>query len=449
MTNIKPVNKYKDEIKEIEDKPGILTWYDSSKKETISPVNESTGKNALAEESSVDAIAEIMARQLADYKFAPVDNSEYTKAVTYVTARNGVFRVVKTDVALFKTLYKAIENDITGLPKMEEGVELLIPKLDFRYILQALTFFKDVLAQDKTESSLLFFWNKDNKPLPDTKGIYQEGQLVVYCPKQVNQHALTDFGADPHIDWLRSNMGLLLELHSHADFSAFFSGTDDANENMNQFYGVWGNCHLDTPMFAFRWVSGDVKRECSPDILIDWPTVTYKETTQTRLMAEITLNDTKGYINTKDLDLEPTDIQAPDNYWEETELVKGPFIEIDYPIEWLTEQHSKYTYVSPYYNTYNQKNTKPINNINKYKDKTTGNATKLSTQTYKNDKWSDFDDAYNYNGSYYGYSNSYYDYDDEIYFEGYEVGYKEGYEIAAIEYQEKVRTEYLTSKYIK
>ena len=59
---------------------------------------------------------------------------------------------------------------------------------------------------------------------------------------------------------------------------AFFSGTDDANENMTQFYGVWGRVADEQPRWAFRYVVGKSKIQCDPSILIDWPIATVKET---------------------------------------------------------------------------------------------------------------------------------------------------------------------------
>lgn len=344
----------KDKIEHSDNKPGILSRFINSVKSKNVPIKaeKETTEEVEAPEQA-DDLQNFFARQLADYKYAPVAIDDYVKPITFVTASNGVFRVVKTDVAIYKTFHKEVENKIVGLEEMEEGVELLIPKIPFRHILRALTFFRDVLDKDRTESSLLFFWNTDDKELPAAPGFFVEGKLVAYCPVQENQYSLTDFTKDTVLPWLRSELGLLLELHSHCDFSAFFSGTDNANENMNQFYGVWGYVNHDDPMFAFRWVSGDVKRECSPDILIDWPTITETELVQTRYRTSIELNDPDGLIDIEEGDLEVEDEIGPLEKYVETELVKGPFKRVEYPAEWLSTQHKKHTFQYKY-PTYNK-----------------------------------------------------------------------------------------------
>lgn len=249
------------------------------------------------------------------------------KKITYLTASNGVFRIEKTDTALFKTVVQTYEKNIPGLLPMEPGVELLIPKIPFKYIHMALDFYRDVNEQDKTEASLLFFWNKDNKPLPkkysdgeEIKGLLVDGQLIVYVPKQKNSSTLSEFHMDPMVDYLRTNYSILAETHSHNTMNAFFSATDDANENASQFYGVWGKVKDEQPAFAFRYCSGDSKIECDPSILFDWPTQIIETTHKiTTTMDPVT---TQTYVET-----------------EET-IYHGPFDKINYPSEWM-EQHTK------------------------------------------------------------------------------------------------------------
>lgn len=210
---------------------------------------------------------------------------------------------------------------------MESGAELLIPKIPFRFLQQALSFYTDVYDKDRTEASLLFFWNGENKTIArkysdgtDVKGLFVEDQLVIYVPRQKNTGTLSEFHADPMVEWLRNNLSLLAETHSHNVMGAFFSGTDDANENASQFYGVWGKIKDKEPQFAFRYCSGDAKVECCPSILFDWPMVTERTT------VEVTA-DIEGF--------------EPASYVKETKtLFKGPFPKIDYPSDWMG-QHTK------------------------------------------------------------------------------------------------------------
>lgn len=251
------------------------------------------------------------------------------KKITYVTASNGVFRVEKTDTAIFKNLIQPIDKPIPGLLPMEPGPELLIPKIPFPFLQMALSFYIDVYDKDGTEASLLFFWNKDNKPLPthysggeEIKGMLSEGQLIVYVPRQINTSGLSEFHMDPMVDYFRDNYSLLVETHSHNSMNAFFSSTDDSNENASQFYGVWGKVKNEIPQFAFRYVSGDMKIEVSPDILFDWPIIKRTVTEETTCMFD----DYKSNIECS----------------TEEFLYQGPFPSYDYPSDWMGQHKKKY-----------------------------------------------------------------------------------------------------------
>jgi hypothetical protein len=172
-----------------------------------------------------------MAAQLVGHHFGPqADPEAYNKPTNIVTAANGVFRVVKTPIALFKT--QLAENtkigktqnkhSIPGVPAMEEGVELSVPKIPFKYWLQVFNFYKDVDTKDKTEASVLFFWNTNDEQIPTqytdntpVKGLTEDGKLIVYCPRQKNSAGLSEFGHDGMVNWLRENTTPLLETHSH------------------------------------------------------------------------------------------------------------------------------------------------------------------------------------------------------------------------------------------
>ena len=418
-----------------ENKKGVLSRLIDFK-EKINNTEENVEVEAKLEEAPAEGLSleDIIARQLADYKHAPVSYEDLTKPVTYVTASNGIFRVVKTDIALFTTLHKEFEETISGLPIMEENVELLIPKIPFRHIVKALTFFRDVYTKDRTESSLLFFWNTHNIPIPNFPGVLTEGQLVTYCPVQENEYSLTNFESDKNVDWFRSNLSILLELHSHCNFSAFFSGVDDANENMNQFYGVWGHVDQDDPSFTFRWVSGNTKEVCSPDILIEWPSIIYKEVTNTKVTASATLDDSEGLIDITNGVLEEYEVVQPEKVNVIEELVKGPFVRVDYPNSWLTVQHSKkvYHYPGKYYGTnYNKKTTD-------YSSKT------YSATNYLKQQNLDRELDYNDQNTYYGYND--YMYSDGYYFEDDFDDYYDDYSYKAEQISSKVKKNYKRKK---
>lgn len=154
--------------------------------------------------------------------------------------------------------------------------------------------------------------------------------------------------------------------------SAFFSPTDDKNENNNQFYTVWGKVEDDEPQIAFRYVSGNAKVEVSPRVLFEWPLV--KETTS------------KMIIGGQDL----IDVEVQGLFEDEIKFtpITGPFKQIDYPEEWL-DQHEKkvyttkstYGYGSGYY-SYGDKGKTGAKKRNLGKDYSSGSKTFYGSEDY-------------------------------------------------------------------
>lgn len=274
-----------------------------------------------------------IAMQTTGFHVGPQEPEVYgQKPTNIVFAENGTYRVVKTPVGIFKSQigeYKK-EIDVPGVEAVSPDPELLIPKIPFKYIQMILSFYRDVNTKDGTEASVLFFWNHNNVALPthyadgsEVKGLLVDGQLVIYCPKQKNSAGLSEFHMDAVVAHLRKDLALLMETHSHNTMDAFFSGTDDANENATQFYAVWGRVTSKEPAFAFRYVCGETKQPIDPSVLIDWPmarTVTTKTT----------------YVAGQEPIVEEEVVE---------ERLKGPFEQIDYPEDWMP-QHTK-AYVAP------------------------------------------------------------------------------------------------------
>lgn len=293
-------------------------------------------------------------------KYAPVAVEEYDKPVTIVTAGNGVFRVRKTPVALFIT--KLLDHKLPGVPDMEAGAQLLIPRIPMKYIIQILSFYREVNDQDGTEACANFYWNHNNVEIPNYDGLTIDGQLVLHCPYQHNSGAQTSFESGIHtrgeeVQWLRQNLAPLMETHSHNTMNAFWSGTDDANENYPQFYLVLGKVDKETIAMEFRWCEGDSKNGTSPSLAIEWPqventtlTTTIKKQTVKVLDFDSTLI---GEAVVQNLD-ENHSAEKIDEVAEapvvKTSDYLGPFNIIDYPREWIEVQHHT-TPASTYYRT--------------------------------------------------------------------------------------------------
>lgn len=299
------------------------------------------------------ALALQLAGQLVKHYVGPQNPEGYEKETNIVTARNGIFRVIKTPVAILKTQIAKMEKDavVPGPAEMQEGAELLIPKIPFKYWLMVLKFYRDIHTKDKTEASVLYFWNTNNVSIPKfynpseaqvklgikqgspINGLIEDGQLIVYCPTQKNSSGLSEFHTDGMVNWLREHTTPLLETHSHHTMGAFFSGTDDANENMNQFYAVYGQITKAEPAFIFRFCSGQHKVVYDPSVLFDFPRVKISTTT-TREFVVNEGAEVEGF--------EPV-VETEEKY----EAYNGPWPDVDYPDDWMGQHTRAYVYTPP------------------------------------------------------------------------------------------------------
>ena len=281
------------------------------------------------------------------------DEGVLQKEVTNVMASNGLFKVFKKPVGLFIEKVQEFPTPIAGFEPLEEGVQLLIPKIPGHHLIRILNWYRDVNAKDKTEASNLFFWNHNNVEIPthyqsgkEIKGVTVDGQLIIYTPMQTNTATLSEFHEDGMVDWFRENMAILCEWHSHNTMGAFFSGTDDANENMMQFYGVWGKVTDERPAFVLRYVIGNTRKLVPLSYLFDIPQIEMETkktvTTKTEVSGEI-----KGDLS---LVVGNTTAIAEPKTEEREEVVKsvvdysGPWPELDYPDDWMEQHKKKYQY---------------------------------------------------------------------------------------------------------
>lgn len=349
-------------------------------------MSKQTGKTQETKKANPAAVAALKAQlggQLVGHHIKTGDLSPDLlgeKPVNYVFASNGIFRVVKNEIGIFSTKEADLPKDfdIPGLQPVEEGPELLIPKIPFKYWLQILSWYKDVHTKDATEASVLFFWNHNQVQLPvkyetgrEVKGVTEDGQLIIYCPEQKNSSALSNFGADGMVNWLRENTTPLCETHSHHTMGAFWSSTDNANENMTQFYGVYGKIKTDEPAFLFRFVSGNHKIDIDPSILFDYPTV--------KTTVEMKTTTTTEFVGAEGLDIEfETKTEEEDHSDVFEDVYTGPWPDVQYPEDWFA-QHTKNYATSVY--------PKGPANKNYSYDKKTGPASETS-------HWDHYDDYY-------------------------------------------------------
>ena len=199
----------------------------------------------------------------------------------YVLKGDGVYLYKSTGALLMKKLFTGFgEKRVPGLVKGEEGVEYQLPKVPFRYWLMILDFYKEVYEKNGTEASVHIFHKKDGKDIPDnyltdetySKGVLVEGDWVVYCPKQRNTATITEFGDDEFYQWLRVNLIPVIETHSHHKMDAFWSQTDNDNQQDEQYYGVYGRIGTKDKFLMKHVVGGEYTNIPVTDVF-EFPTV--------------------------------------------------------------------------------------------------------------------------------------------------------------------------------
>jgi PRTRC genetic system protein A len=174
-------------------------------------------------EEKVISLTELK-ENLVDYHIGVPDEG-FCKPVNYVMTAEGVHYIRNTGLGFF-----VLKTDkVPGLPKIKSGLNLTIPKIPFELICQCYSFFKAIYDRDNTEASALIFFN------PETQ------EHFIHIPEQKNTASSSDFTEDPDTPLLREKMVPVMELHSHAGMSAFWSGTDNQNEKREQTYMVMGD----------------------------------------------------------------------------------------------------------------------------------------------------------------------------------------------------------------
>jgi PRTRC genetic system protein A len=142
----------------------------------------------------------------------------------YVLAEQGIIKRVETPYASADALLVPISEWLTGLhlqPYPLQPLRLKIPRIPGRLLM-------DVLADARTNIEIEFMYHFRFSP---------EQGWTVTRPAQAQSWARVGYQHDP--------TGVVLDLHSHHVMPAFFSSTDDGDEQGGRFYAVMG--HLDRP----------------------------------------------------------------------------------------------------------------------------------------------------------------------------------------------------------
>jgi hypothetical protein len=154
---------------------------------------------------------------LASKGFTPPEKGMY-----YVVAKDGIYmRLERAHGTAFVKV-----KEVPFLDSVPKTVNYTLPKIPARIMAQAKVFFREVFSKHHSESYLTLLYSKK---LQDYK---------LWCPKQTVSYASVHYDrADQVPEADRAYLGnegdewqMIGTIHSHCDFSAFHSGTDQADE---------------------------------------------------------------------------------------------------------------------------------------------------------------------------------------------------------------------------
>lgn len=144
------------------------------------------------------------------------------------------------------------------IPKIESEIVFLPDgKIPHTLLAEVESFFRRVIEVKKTpvEAMIWIMWNEE-------KGYF------LHVPRQIVSKASAKY------DWtdLPENSSIIVDIHSHADFGAFFSGTDD-NDDKDRvgFSGVIGHNNTDSRSYAWRFNNGKDKLQATVQDLFSIP----------------------------------------------------------------------------------------------------------------------------------------------------------------------------------
>lgn len=163
----------------------------------------------------------------------------FTKPLTYVYTPAGVYEARVTNFATFVAKVDSVPG--VSMRDIAPGIYFTHGKIPFRFLLQALDFFRKAYALPrKSEALYMIFFDPQNK-------IY-----VPYVPRQWDgpAHAKEiDASERP------AGMTLVAHIHSHPGFSGRFSGIDDNDDRRCSdaaIFGVLGHINRDVPDMEWR-----------------------------------------------------------------------------------------------------------------------------------------------------------------------------------------------------
>lgn len=170
----------------------------------------------------------------------------------FVVAGNGLW--LRKDTGIVKAFVPVEHISVLDDLDVTTQVDCSLPQIPAKLIWQIKTFFRQVVERIRTEANVILYYNEQAK----------EYKLII--PKQTVSHA--------GVEYRRKNMihepgmeGFLRvgTIHSHCDFGAFHSPTDEHDErDFDGLHVTFGNNHLDIFTISASIVVNGFRRKVDP-----------------------------------------------------------------------------------------------------------------------------------------------------------------------------------------
>ena len=168
------------------------------------------------------------------------DDRIYTlvgKKGIFTTKKSGAIRVTKLEESYKDSTAKMLVR----LDDVKTGLEVLVPKIPFKYYMQVLDYFREVHRVQGNEAGVTVFYRNERTDMDKVlelggDGVILHDDFIIYCPVQENSPAIHIIEGEELYEYLLDNSTQVLELHSHHTMGIGWSGTDDANmKNFRQY----------------------------------------------------------------------------------------------------------------------------------------------------------------------------------------------------------------------
>jgi len=200
-------------------------------------------KLAAPADTASKSLEERVMEQCCSYHIGMEGLRESDKPINFLLTGRGAMKVMKNKIGIFVSK----TDDVPGLPNISEGLLLSVPKIPYYMFTQTISFFRAVMKKyDDAEAMVQFYYDEENK------------SYVVHCPDQIVSGAHIDFKRSQEFD---DKYILVMDIHSHNTMGAFFSGTDNADEQETRIFGVLGKLNNDIPEMKFRISVGGAFKE--------------------------------------------------------------------------------------------------------------------------------------------------------------------------------------------